>query len=366
MEAKRVALFRRRNINIDVLRAAAIYGVVLIHTSTSSSRLGLSGYALVSLSRAAVPFFLVLFGFFLEKSLQRRNSAWPYLCRRFKDLFVPFLFWTLVYYLFYGDWRHASWWFRLSHCFSGYAWPGQYFFIILFQIILLAPLLRWVAESWPRVIAIILITLLLYAYGIAENREFPLGSHLAIRPFVYWMVYPAWGMFLVKRPQMKLASPLAILVLAAIPLEAAILDHARLPVDPYLRPGVLLASLVTVTFALNRPGSHRERSQLLAPIDITARNTLAIFLLNPLWLRIVLATGIVDLASRPFLQTPIHLVSAALVVALCLLSASIARLIGLSAILPFQIGAAPGAMRSAFDDSRRGSAVLESNPPHNP
>lgn len=285
----------------------------------------------VDLSRAAVPIFLVLFGFFIEKSRQTHGASARYLSRRFAELALPFLCWSIFYYVLFGDWRGLSWILRFSHCFSGYAWPGQYFFIVLFQLIPLAPLISRLARSHALVTAVALLTLVLYLYGILHGRQFPLGNHLAIRPFVYWIVYPLFGASLALRSAPML-HPIAAVSLLTIPCEAYLLRHSGHVVDPYLTPTVLVASLLAAAALIPCAVSLHGNSRSLVLIAAAGRNSMAVFLLNPLFAQFL---GRHEWLPHSSAATGIsyHLATALIIVGLCVTTAFIARRTGLEILI---------------------------------
>ena len=92
---------------IDALRTISILAVVLIHTTTRV--LENSGYNLYThpftlffnqAARFAVPMFFLISGFVLELNYHLNESFIHFLKKRFIKVFIPFLFWSLIYYFF--------------------------------------------------------------------------------------------------------------------------------------------------------------------------------------------------------------------------------------------------------------------------
>ena len=92
---------------IDALRVISILAVVLIHTTTRV--LEVTGYNLNSfqftlffnqVARFAVPMFFLISGFVLELHYHLNESFIHFLKKRFSKVFLPFLFWSLIYYFF--------------------------------------------------------------------------------------------------------------------------------------------------------------------------------------------------------------------------------------------------------------------------
>lgn len=93
--------------SIDALRVIAILAVVAIHISTRT--LEASHYDIYKFSfslfinqivRFAVPLFFLVSGFVLELNYNHHENFLSYLKRRFSKIFIPYLFWSLVYYYF--------------------------------------------------------------------------------------------------------------------------------------------------------------------------------------------------------------------------------------------------------------------------
>lgn len=93
------------NPTIDLLRILSIVSVVLIHTSTKI--LDYFKYDLVNqtfvlflnqASRFAVPLFFLISAFVLELNYPEKFNYFSYLKKRLSRLFLPFLFWSALYY----------------------------------------------------------------------------------------------------------------------------------------------------------------------------------------------------------------------------------------------------------------------------
>lgn len=90
---------------IDLLRILAIISVLLIHTSTKVlelSRLDFSNhyfsFFIDQATRFAVPIFFLISAFLLELTYPRDFKYLTYIKQRFFRLFLPYLFWSLIYF----------------------------------------------------------------------------------------------------------------------------------------------------------------------------------------------------------------------------------------------------------------------------
>lgn len=219
--------------------------------------------------------------------------------------------------------------------FSGGAWPGQYFFLILLQLVALFAVLR-VAYDRPKLRwALALAVVLLYFMVAYGNEWFP-GWFLKLksRPFFYHLPYVFVGIALARGVLPKIPAFLALTVLL-IPLEFALLRHFEMEYDSYLTPIVLLASIcVTTVFLQSRlspPASHFLRK----PIQFVGGNTLTIFVANPLFIGLFAASlGDFDMGQFPtYISFPVSFLWVAVVVALGGGLAVLIRKVHLSGIL---------------------------------
>jgi fucose 4-O-acetylase-like acetyltransferase len=220
----------------DDLKAAAILGVVCIHAMLPY----------FDVFRYCVPVFVTLWAYFYELGLSRRGQAWGYAARRFVRLLVPYAFWTGVYVVLLqpiAQWRTVPLRSILGGWLGGAGFAGQYFFIILFQLNWLVPLLRsfvTLTALWITLFAGVVFNALADYYLF---RNYAL-SGLNDRVFVYWLPYVALGIALARGyPAPKRGWLLAALVLLAAPWEIARLEASNPRISPYLVPSVVIGSL---------------------------------------------------------------------------------------------------------------------------
>ncbi len=92
---------------IDILRTISIFAVILVHTTTRT--LEVTKYNLLKTpwtlflnqaARFAVPLFFMISGFVLELNYHLHESYLTYLKKRFSRIFVPYVFWSIIYYFF--------------------------------------------------------------------------------------------------------------------------------------------------------------------------------------------------------------------------------------------------------------------------
>lgn len=85
---------------VDVFRVFAAISVVLIHSWPAGSYSSSFGNVIVALSRYAVPFFFIVTGFFVSKSLSKRNNKKEYLeyiKKYVSRIFLLYIVWWVIY-----------------------------------------------------------------------------------------------------------------------------------------------------------------------------------------------------------------------------------------------------------------------------
>jgi surface polysaccharide O-acyltransferase-like enzyme len=92
---------------IDILRTIAIFAVLLIHTTTrtleaSSFKIQQVPWTLFlnQTGRFAVPLFFMISGYVLELNFNLHEGYFSYLKKRISRIFIPFIFWSGIYYFF--------------------------------------------------------------------------------------------------------------------------------------------------------------------------------------------------------------------------------------------------------------------------
>ena len=174
MEKKNESTQKTEKINffqIDFLKAWMILLVVLDHSRVymSPELIKVMGFELWE--RIAIPVFLIVMGFNIGKSLDQKGDktlknlySWGY----FKNKFWRFLFPFLIYYMIsliigfsiygitFSDLYHDNW--ILDHIFLGlspFGGPGMWFIPIIFQAILVLPLLYKIFTWKPKLTLIL-------------------------------------------------------------------------------------------------------------------------------------------------------------------------------------------------------------------
>jgi fucose 4-O-acetylase-like acetyltransferase len=273
----------------DILKAISITAVVFIHGSSliasSHCNANASSYRfnLILMLRFCVPVFVFLWAYFQEKSALKHKSH-TLLRSRFYTLFIPFFFWSLIYFLLSADFKTLSFSRLLSKHWTGFGWAGQYYFIILFQLIILFPLIRWITMKiitwvpWIYIAALLFYMLLSYTGWFYIDMVGKVGD----RPFLYWTPYVILGITYAHKNIFPLKLPLVVGLISTvfIAIEFHLLNLREVGI--YLHPAIFVTTFLLLS-SLEFEVSYTALSGPVAWIIQTiAKNTLGIFCLNPL------------------------------------------------------------------------------------
>jgi surface polysaccharide O-acyltransferase-like enzyme len=271
-----------RNINADLLKSISIFGVVYIH---SSALFGEIDYLVFvrEIFRFAVPCFIILWAYFFEKSYAKKTHEQrkKYLINRFTHLLRVFIIWSLFYFILTVDLDTLDFKNFFSIYFSGHGWSGQYFFIILFQLVITYPILRKIYNIKILQILIILTSIVVYILFEFNLNNIPIIlNKLGYRPIYFWVPYIFLGIKL-ARNNIKSISSIFILSPLLIGLELFILRKNNIIHFDYITLGTLTFSvLFCISFLKFKNLNFSEKSNKL--IDFIGKNTLIIFVSNPL------------------------------------------------------------------------------------
>ena len=276
--------------------------------------------------RFCVPVFLGLWAFYVEKALARRDGGeqFAYLKRRWIELAVPYLAWTVLYIAMFqrSNWSTASVHTIVGGWFGGFGWAGQYYFVVLLQLIVLFPWLRRMATG-RRVRADDCLGCLINVisgYLLFRSR---IVAAVGYRLFIYWIPFVVAGIALARgrfNGNPRLLTLLAIALLCAAPFESRFAPEA-----PYFSISVTLASLLLLTAATlgdrkaETKGANPPVQWLARIVGVLGRNTFAIFVANVLMLELIDRVGLkgsLEYLTGPF--APMLVAAVAIAGAMCL------------------------------------------------
>lgn len=323
---------KERNLNIDLLKSISIFGVVFIHGAhllgCESDMTEIMG----QLFRFAVPCFIVIWAMFLEKGLlnKSKTNELSYLTKRFFNLFRVYFIWSILYFMILADFDNLTLAKVVTTHFSGYGWAGQYFFVILFQLLFIYPLIRYLYTHKACRVIISGLSIFLYLF-YAFYYDLPILSKLGDRPFVFWIPYAFIGIEL-ARGSIKTVNLIWILLLFLVPLEFYI--KGSYTGSPYILLSLLVSSLlISVYFA--RSNAFKMRSTFLRKaIEIVGKNTMTIFASNPLIIMLLDKTIKYNGLNCSLIPSIIYpLLSTTIIIIICLTLAYFLRVTRLAKVL---------------------------------
>jgi surface polysaccharide O-acyltransferase-like enzyme len=180
---------------IDILRTISIFAVIMIHTTTRT--LEVTSYNLLKTpwtlflnqaARFAVPLFFMISGFVLELNYHVPHASYfAYLKKRFSRIFVPYVFWSAIYYYFVYNTNHGANF--LSSVLKGDASYQLYFIPSLLIFYLLFPFIhkyfKTIGNKWILItLGLIELSLLYFDYNI---KPLPLLYPLSIALLNYYV-----------------------------------------------------------------------------------------------------------------------------------------------------------------------------------
>lgn len=271
-----------RSKKIDQIKGIAILGVIYIHVS------GAFGYVdsylhdvTYALSRLAVPCFIVLFSYFFERKLIKDSHAIVYINRLY-TLLIPFCFWSLLYFFITANLASVT----LNQIkiitmyWSGYGWSGQYFFILLFQVILIFPVLRRLAENKTIRLLALLLTGVLFVLNTYFYHLVPeIITKISDRLIIYWVPYVLLGILMARIPLRGCKSKYFFLIVVLVPLEFFLCSMIDYTGSSYMRVSVLVVTYVMLPVLISLPGHIKGR--LGSMLSLLGRYSMGLFVLNP-------------------------------------------------------------------------------------
>lgn len=140
--------------SLEAMRAIAIAAVVIVHTTTrtlETTKYNLSGYPwtlfLNQIARFAVPLFFMVSSFSLELNYSNHTDYFSYVKKRLGRIFIPYVFWSLIYYLFVYSQNRENF---FQVLYLGNASYQLYFIPTLFIFYLIFPLMHKVYDFFAN------------------------------------------------------------------------------------------------------------------------------------------------------------------------------------------------------------------------
>ncbi len=273
-----------RSISADFIKAISIFGVVFIHGSYLLGCVSKISETILASFRFGVPCFILLWAYFFEKSYAKKDNEGKkaYILGRLKHLFIVFCIWSVIYFAVLADFSTISISKVFTIHFSGYGWSGQYFFIILFQLLIFYPIIRYVYDKPLLRYATLAAVLLLYILsGYFYDRLPGVFQKISYRPFIYWLPYVYTGLYMARKTASKKLPLIAAFAVLLIPAEYYFFQQYNISHSDYITPGILIGSTLFCVSIMQNDLDIKSRS-LYNAIAYLGSNTMIVFVCNPL------------------------------------------------------------------------------------
>lgn len=283
-----------RYCSVDLAKAISIVGVIYIHSNVSQHLSLLSAYF-----RFAVPVFIMISFFLVERALIDRKAELDsrlFWRKRLNRLVIPFVFWSILYFLLHFRERYSSWLQVITLHWAGFGWAGQYYFLVLIQLVLVYPWLRSVtiqSRYRPALLLSGILCFSLFVFFNALTEIQPLLAKLRLVPLFYWLFYVIFAIaaahkyWIIQKLSTQFSLIHRLILLLSLPLTLVLESYLIPNPEGNLRASSLMVSpLIFLCFlSLEQPLSQNQTpaaNLLNGAARCLSTWTLGIFCLNPL------------------------------------------------------------------------------------
>jgi probable poly-beta-1,6-N-acetyl-D-glucosamine export protein len=182
--------------SVDFLRTISILAVIVVHTTTrtlEAANFNLVNFPLTiflnQVARFAVPLFILISGFVLEISFDQNLGYFHFIKKRFSKIFIPYIFWSAIYYLFVYNQNRENF---LQVLLKGDASYQLYFIPTLCIFYLIFPFLHKIYRVISNKLFLILLLAsqlwFLYQDYFVKPYRFDDPIHIAILAYFFFIV----------------------------------------------------------------------------------------------------------------------------------------------------------------------------------
>jgi surface polysaccharide O-acyltransferase-like enzyme len=335
-----------RRVGPDVLRAVAIFLVVVIHTSSSVVNAGpaqgfgrwWTGNLFDSFARSGVPLFVLLSGWMLLTPERRHEPIAAFLWRRGQRIVLPLITWSALAYAWLGlrDHRPAGWARFGAELLNGPVYFHLWYVYILLGLYLAIPLLRPLAAESSRSVRWYALGLWFVGTALLPLWEWWGGPHvgipvLVVSTYVGYLLAGTWlaGTPVTTRTRWQLLLLIALTGgwTAAATARLTGGDEMNVALYAYDRPNVLVMSVALfVLLTQPEPAAWLSRHpKILGITRAVAATSFGVYLVHPLLLDVLgsgvlgyrlTAATVAPLVGIPLLSMAVLAVSVALMLVL--------------------------------------------------
>jgi hypothetical protein len=230
-----------------------------------------------------VPCFIILWAYFFEKSYIRAvtvKEKKEYIRKRFISLFKFYLVYSTFYFFLSVNWSTITFVKVFTMFYMGNGFTGQYFFIILLQLSLLYPIIKYFYSKNILLIFSGAIIVIMYSIYTFYFDSLPiLLRKLGDNPFFLWLPYVYIGIGLAHNKIVKIPS-VFILSIFLVPVEWYVFSVYNLSHSGYITPVVLISSSL-FCIGLLQLNLRIKNVFILKAINFFGQNSLLFFVTNP-------------------------------------------------------------------------------------
>lgn len=336
---------------IDLLKVFSIFGVVFIH-SCADSTLSLVSYYF----RFCVPIFIITSFFLVERAQLSKSveiSPLNFWRQRIPRLLLPFIIWSCFYAILNRQSSYPSFLSWITRHWIGYGWSGQYYLIVLIQLVIIYPWLRKIQVTPVRLLTVGVISFLfLYLpFSYLSLAHASIISKLRELPFMYWIFYVLFAVYTakhyesIKHKLAKLATnngfnlALAILLGPCLLIfEEVVLRVFDINSQPYFRLSIIVVScsiffmFIKLDILLESQSSRAWKSAQKV-ITWLSSWTLGVFCLNPLVIGILYSFRILDFHPSHSLGIFVYIFNTLVIYSIAVLMSWTLSLLGAKALV---------------------------------
>lgn len=225
--------------------------------------------------------------FFFYKSylkLSGFSDKYKFLLSKIKYLFIIYISWSVFYFFIIFDGSDGSIIKILTKHFLGFGWSGQYYFLILFQLIIFSGLIyRLYDFFFLRILTLSFVIFSYFMYNY-NNSLVSVFYKIGDKFFIYWIPYIFLGIWLSRLKQFniryKFLLPIFLLSPIFIPLEAYFTNYNFN--SSYLTfSGLISSSLFSIFFFNYNVNIFSGKFEKI--ISYVGSRTMIIFVANPIF-----------------------------------------------------------------------------------
>lgn len=268
----------KRLIEFDMLRGAAIIGVIAIHVTTAviTDHTSLSAFYLSlflnQLSRFAVPAFLFLSGFGLNLKNRLEEGYLLFLKRRLSKIVLLYVLWSLVYHVYNNSALNIADF--GNELITGGSHYHLYFVPLIILFYAMYPLLKKIGESTSGLAAALIITVSSQIVG----RVFGVSQLVQPLNLLNWLIFFVMGIWFAKHFSSKVIRikkyTHALVISVFIGIAVIFMESSRIigsvgksKATTSMRPSIIVLSVLVILLFISLSWKQKAVIKLLGKLS---------------------------------------------------------------------------------------------------